>query len=119
MSSDQKQNWWQRLSDSLSQSRNSFSYQVKSIFSGESLTEDDWETLEEVLIGADVGVDTTTAIVHHLREKVIKAKIYASDKLMVQLRAELTAQLEEVDGGIDFGNLQPPAIVIFVGVNWT
>src|SRR3990172_1042696 len=113
MSSEQKQNWWQRLSDSLSKSRNSFSYQVKSIFSGERLTDDDWETLEEVLIGADVGVETTAAIVEHIRQKVVEAKIYESDELMSLLRAELTAQLEEVDGGFDLSDPQPPAVILF------
>ncbi|MDP1808900.1 MAG: signal recognition particle-docking protein FtsY [Actinomycetota bacterium] len=119
MSKNQKQNWWGRLSDSLTKSRNSFSYQVKSIFSGESLTDDDWETLEEVLIGADVGVDTTSVIVDHLRQKVVAAKVYAPDELMELLRAELTEQLEGVGGGVDLDSLKPPAILLFVGVNGT
>lgn len=75
--------------------------------------------MEEVLIGADVGVDTTTVIVDHLRQKVVVANVFASDELMELLRAELTEQLEGIGGGIDLDSLESPAILLFVGVNGT
>lgn len=71
------------------------------------------------MIAADVGFDTTMAIVDHLKQKVIENKIYETDELMGLLKDELLAQLETVDGGIDLENLEPPAILLFVGVNGT
>ena len=38
---------------------------------------------------------------------------------MSLLRAELTAQLKEVDGGFDLSDPQAPAVILFVGVNGT
>jgi len=119
MKSERKQNWWRRLSDSLSASRESLNYQVKSLFSGERLTDDDWETLEEILIGADVGVDTTTAIVDHMRRRVVEDKIFSGEELIGLLRDELTAQIESVGGGLDIEALEAPAILLVVGVNGT
>src|SRR3972149_2470615 len=115
----QKGRWWQRLSDSLAKSRNSFSYQVKSIFSGERLNDEDWERLEETLIGADVGVDTTAVVIDHIRDKVRERQVFAADELVDLLRGELISHLEEVDGGFNLIGLAPPSILLFVGVNGT
>ena len=71
------------------------------------------------MIGADIGVDTTSLIVGHLKQKVVDTRVFASDDLMALLRAELTEQLEGVGGGVDFDALEPPAILLFVGVNGT
>ena len=42
---------------------------VASLFVGSSLDEDLWEELEEVLISADVGVESTMELVDRLREE--------------------------------------------------
>jgi fused signal recognition particle receptor len=118
MSEDRK-TWWRRLSAGLTKTKSSLGYQVKSIFSGERLVDEDWERLEETLLAADVGVDTTMLITEHLRERVVEQKIFDPEILTGILREELTARLTDVDGGFDLASPPVPAVVLVVGVNGT
>lgn len=81
-----------------------------------------WESLEEVLIGADAGVRTTTAVL----ERVRAASPHRSSDVRALLRAELTAilaaplaqprgRLWGLPEGVDAP--APPAVVLVVGVN--
>jgi fused signal recognition particle receptor len=119
MEEETKSGWWQRLSNGLKKSRTNLNYQVKSIFSGGKLTEDDWETLEETLIGADVGMDTTMEIVEHVREKVKERQVFEADALMEILRDEIVAQLGKAEGRLDLTQIEPPTVFLVVGVNGT
>ena len=71
------------------------------------------------MIGADVGVDTTTVVIDHMRDKVRERQVFAADELVDLLRGELISHLEEVDGGFNLIGLAPPSILLFVGVNGT
>ncbi len=108
---------WRQLSQSLSRSRTNLSYQLKSVFSGEKLVDSDWETLEEILIGADVGVDATTIIVDRLQQMVKEKNIYETDALTQLLKDELAAEMREVEGAPDIEALDAPTLVLVVGVN--
>ncbi len=108
-----------RLSGGLTKSRENLSYQVRSIFTGDQLTEENWESLEETLIGADVGMDTTMDIVENVRASVVKNKIFNPDELIEVLRDEISSQLNQVDRGLDLTELPSPAAVLIVGVNGT
>ena len=53
------------------------------------ITDETWEDLEALLIQADVGVPTTTAVVDNLQERTRKEGWYRADQLLEGLRAEL------------------------------
>ena len=108
---------WRQLSESLSRSRTNLSYQIKSVFSGEKLVDSDWETLEEILIGADVGVDATTIIVDRLQRQVKEKNVYETEALTQLLKDELAVELREVEGAPDIEELSAPTLVLVVGVN--
>jgi fused signal recognition particle receptor len=78
-----------------------------------------WESLEEALIRADVGVATTDALLDQLRTKVETKQIKGGDDLLEALRASIRELLDT--GGsrtLRFdGRAGSPDVWLFVGVN--
>ena len=78
-----------------------------------------WDSLEEALIRADVGVNTTTALLDELRAKVETKEVKGGDDLLVALRGSIRELLET--GGsrtLHFdGRTGSPDVWLFVGVN--
>lgn len=79
------------------------------------IDEDLFEELEEALIMADLGVQTTMDIVENLRKRVKKER--ATDPAVIKdmLIDEITAILEE--GAEEEENLPSPSVLLVIGVN--
>jgi fused signal recognition particle receptor len=60
-------------------------------FGGGQITEETWEDLEALLVQADVGVETTMALVDRLREQVARGKARTTQELEDLLKQELLA----------------------------
>lgn len=81
------------------------------------IDEEFYEELEEILIGADVGVNTVMDLIDDLRAEVKKRKIEDAAELQPVLSEKLTALLRsEQDNTL---NMNPDGItvILFVGVN--
>ncbi len=64
-----------RLKDGLTKTRDNFVAGIDNIFNGFSEIDDDfYEELEEVLIMADIGVNTTSKIIENLQQKSQRAE---------------------------------------------
>ena len=67
----EKKGFFGRLKNGLTKTRDSFVSGMNAVFSGFSEIDDDfYEELEEQLIMADIGMNTTTRIIEDLQEKV-------------------------------------------------
>ena len=105
----------------LERTRRSFFGRVTGLFSGSDITDETWDSLEEVLIGADTGVQTTLEVLDAVRAR----KPRRSDELRTMLAEELTAILEAADEprgrlwGLPESTPEPdkPVVVLIVGVN--
>ncbi len=78
------------------------------------------DELEEVLVGADVGVDTTVEIIRRIEQRVARDKYLGADELQNILREEITALLEARDTEDDFATAPAPGepyVLMVVGVN--
>ena len=78
-----------------------------------------WDSLEEALIRADVGVATTTALLDELRAKVDAKQVKSGEDLLEALSASIR-QLLETGGSraLHFdGRAGSPDVWLFVGVN--
>jgi fused signal recognition particle receptor len=83
----------------------------------ESLDEEAFERLEEILITADVGAPTTAAIVERLETEAAAGDLETGEDLTRRLR-ELVAETTTVEGStIDL--TARPAVILVVGVNGT
>ena len=83
-----------------------------------------WEEIEELLISADVGVETSLRLVEQLREEVRTQRLDSPDAVIGRLKESLVASLDaEPDGGGDgwlngdAEGLPQPYVILMVGVN--
>jgi fused signal recognition particle receptor len=79
------------------------------------------DELEEILITADVGVDTTLKIIRRIEERVSKDKYLNTTELDTILRDEIAALLEENNTqdllDFDIPSDKKPYVIMVVGVN--
>jgi fused signal recognition particle receptor len=100
----------------LSKARSALSGAVSSILSRSGIDDETWDELEEGLIRADVGVQTTTELLDRLRVQVDAFDVKEPDALLDLLKKELISDLSGVDRSLrDAG--EAPTIWLFVGVN--
>lgn len=113
------QNLFQRLKDGLAKTRDGLVGKVTKLFSIFKKIDDEfWDELEEILISADVGVNTTDKIITDLRQKVKKEKINEPQALLSVLKSDLADILAGKGGSLNKAN-QKPTIILIVGVNGT
>ncbi len=111
----EKKGIFKRLKKGLSKTRKGFVSQVENLFSGYSSINDElYEELEEILIGADVGVHTTMKFVDDLKEKAKERKIKEPEQLTAVFKEELIGILEDNN---DEDISDKPTILMVVGVN--
>ena len=86
---------------------------VGSLFRGSDLDEEVWEELEEILISADMGVESTMELVDRLREE----RPSTADEAFGILRREMVEMLR-VEEGAGLGDVdRGPLALLVVGVN--
>lgn len=73
------------------------------------------ETLEEELIMADVGLETSEEIISNLKEKIKKEKITETDEVKNELKNELMNIFSETNPSLNLNST--PAVILMVGVN--
>jgi fused signal recognition particle receptor len=101
------------LGSRLSKSRNAMGGALRGVFGRGSLDAEFWESLEEVLIGADVGVAASSEIVERVRE----SGPASPDQARTRLTAEVGALLAGRDRTLKLNG--SPAVLMVVGVNGT
>ena len=82
---------------------------------GSELDDDFYDELEESLILADMGMDTTMKAVDALRERVRDQKIKTVEEARDCMAGVLTEMLQVGDGALDLST--QPSVVLFIGVN--
>jgi fused signal recognition particle receptor len=88
--------------------------QIATLFGATQITPDTWDDLEALLIQADLGVDTTDAVLDALEQRVDKDGLTRMDELKVALREELRSLLLDPP---QTTFLEQPTIILIVGVN--
>ena len=78
------------------------------------LDEETWEDLEALLIQADLGMETTLAVIDALRKKVNERGLTQTEELIIALKEDLVTRLAEPELP-DFS--VQPTVIILVGVN--
>ena len=105
----------------LSGARSSLAGFFGGIFSG-GIDRDTWESLEEALIRADVGVATSTEIMEAVKAKVEADGVEDAAEIPALVKAELVERLSGFDRSLSSdvaaaGGEPGPAVWLFVGVN--
>lgn len=112
----EKTGFFGRLVQGLSKTRNSIANGIDALFSGFSSIDDDfYEELEELLIMADLGINTTTTVLEELRRKVKEDKIKDPVQCRQLLINTLREQMKVDSTAYEFENRK--AVVLLIGVN--
>ncbi len=113
---ENKTGFFSKLVQGLTKTRNSIASGIDAIFSGFSSIDDDfYEELEEILIMADLGINTTTAIIENLRQKVKENKIKDPSECRQLLINSMKEQMQLEDNAYEFENRR--SVVLLIGVN--
>jgi fused signal recognition particle receptor len=113
----------QRFRERLTRSRSTIARGVAGLLSRGPSDDEAWEELEEALLGADVGVATTTELVGRLRTRSRVERATTPAALRTLLREELLAVVDaNADRSLALDLLaddERPGVVLVVGVNGT
>lgn len=112
----EKKGFFSRLVSGLAKTRDNIVSGIDSIFNGFSSIDDEfYEELEEILIMADLGVNTTTAIIEDLKEQVKAEKIKEPQDCKELLIKSIKNQMQIDEHAYDFENKK--SVVLLIGVN--
>lgn len=88
---------------------------TKQAFSFTKVDENLLEELEEKLIMADVGMETTEKIIENLRTKIKKENLKEAEEVRNALREEVEAIFDTTDSSLEIQTT--PSVILMVGVN--
>ena len=98
-----------------------FSKLSKAVVGKSKVDEDVLDELEEVLIGSDLGVETTLKVIKRIEERVARDKYLNTSELDLILREEIALLLEENNTqdllDFDLPADKKPYVILVVGVN--
>ncbi|MFN5334088.1 MAG: signal recognition particle-docking protein FtsY [Bacteroidota bacterium] len=113
----------ENLDQGLEKTKEGFLGKITRAIAGKSTIDAEvLDQLEEALISADVGIDTTVAIIQRIEERVAKDKYINTAELNRILQSEIREMLVRADGNLlanhniaDSG--KKPYVILIVGVN--
>jgi fused signal recognition particle receptor len=110
--------WFQRLREGLSRSSRELSSSISGIFTKRKLDDESLQDLEDVLIRADLGVETALRITDTL-----SASRYGKDISDVEVRTVMAQEVEKVLAPValplELDLSHKPHVILVVGVNGT
>lgn len=116
-SKEAKKGFLEKFKQGLSKTRSNIGDKIVTLVKNSGkLDEDFWEELEEILIQADVGVNTSLELTENLRNKVKKNRITDPSAVMRLIQDEISRILEGYDSTIRIQD-NPPTVILVVGVN--
>ena len=112
----------EQLDKGLEKTREGFFSRITKAIAGKSQVDDEvLDQLEEAMISADVGVDTTLAIIEKIQQRVSRDKYLGTEELNSILQEEIRAILVDDEQDtlkhFELPEGKKPFIVLVVGVN--
>lgn len=112
---DERSRLFEKLSHGLTKTRQQLSRSIDQLLSrSDEFGDEFWEELEEILITADVGFQTTTTLVDTLKQRVRDEEVTTSEAFKELFQEELARMFPEPPRRI---KPIPPEIVLMLGVN--
>ena len=110
------------LDDGLQKTREGFLSKITKAIAGKSTVDEEvLDNLEDALVSADVGIDTTIAIIEKIEKRVARDKYINTSELNKILQQEIEGMLADATDN-NYQNFEVPAstkpyIILVVGVN--
>ncbi|WP_455477033.1 signal recognition particle-docking protein FtsY [Bartonella sp. B41] len=110
--------WFKRFKKGLALSSLRLSESISDIFIKKKLDEDTLQELEDILIQADLGVETTTSIIDCLSSKYYNKNL-SPDDVQTIVSDEIKKVLDPVAIPLELDLNHKPHVILLVGVNGT
>jgi fused signal recognition particle receptor len=104
-----------KIEKALKPSRDTWFSRAMRLFDRTAVDESVWAELEELLISADVGVNTTEKLIERVKRRVKEDKISQGSSVRDMLKAEMVKMLT-IDSPAA-GSVSVPRVILVVGVN--
>ena len=113
---EEKQGFFSRLKQGLSKTRENIVSGIDSLFASYDKIDDDFfEELEEILVMGDVGINSTQAILEHLKKDIKENHIKEPSACKEYLIDSIKQQMKVED--VDYDFLKETSVVMVIGVN--
>jgi fused signal recognition particle receptor len=107
-----------RLRDRLGKTRAALTRSLGALTGRRVLDDEAWDSVEEALLVADVGVATTSRLLDDLRARAAAERVTDPEQLVALLREELVKDFAGADRSLHRAT-DGPTVWLFVGVNGT
>lgn len=107
--------WLKKLKDGLSKSSNQISDNITGVFTKRKLDQEALDELEELLIMADIGVETAAKVTKRVGEKRLNKEV-TDEEIKEAVAEEIAEILELYDEPLELGTATPQ-VIMMVGVN--
>ncbi|WP_438721651.1 signal recognition particle-docking protein FtsY [Bartonella rochalimae] len=110
--------WFERLKKGLSRSSQQLSDSIGTLFVKKKLDENTLQELEDILIQADLGIETTTRIIDILSTRYYEKNLSPKDIYTI-VTNEIKKVLEPIAFPLEIDLNHKPHVILLVGVNGT
>ncbi len=108
--------FFDKLKQGMNKTKSSFDEKINNVFKSFKKIDNDFlDELEEILIMADIGMETSVKIIGNLRNRLKKEKIQDEEEVKQALREEMQKILDGEDKNLHLET--KPAVILVVGVN--
>ncbi len=108
--------FFEKLKNGLAKTKQNVSQKLDSVLKAfGKIDEDLFEELEEALIEADLGVETTMEIIEELRERTKAGKLKEPEQIRQSLQEIITEMMSQADAEIHAQT--KPSVILMIGVN--
>jgi fused signal recognition particle receptor len=110
-------NWFNRLKEGLDKTRKNLVFKMKGLFRlRESIDDDFWEELEEILLTADVGIETTEYVIEQMKAAVNEHYIEKPEQLYEVMKDKLSLILDQGETELNTSS-NGLTVILVLGVN--
>lgn len=108
--------WFDRLTDGLKRTRNTFSNSLTNLVLGKKTIDDElFESLETLLLTADIGIESTDFLLKQITERVQRKQLSDPAALSEALKEEMITLLTPYEQPLAIN--QKPFVILMVGIN--
>lgn len=100
----------------LARTRQSIFGRFSQLLGNTEIDEDTWENIEDMLIQADMGIDTTTTVIDYLQEEVANMGLTRTNQLDSLLKTSLLALVDQEQPELNIEG-RDLSVILIVGVN--
>jgi fused signal recognition particle receptor len=116
--SDKQEGFFSKLRAAVASTKSNLVAKIEDVVKGKKVIDAELlDDLEAILIGADIGVETSSEILKRIRDKVSRRQVKDPDELRTLIRAELRQILDSVNPSPTASITNGTRVMMVVGVN--